>query len=80
VVFHEGEDPVTAVFAVRTSEEQRDFYLEVLVDLAEIAQDSDFLKSWHDARDSAELRDLLIQFHNSAVGRRAPDGDTTDRA
>lgn len=61
VDYCEDEPPVHAVFAIAAGPGDRDFYLEYLVDLAEITQQPDFDARWNDARDVEALRDILLQ-------------------
>ena len=60
VVFQEGQPPVRVVFALAASPEERNFYLQALVAIAEIAQDPEFDRRWLKASSPEALREFVL--------------------
>ena len=58
--FGDNLHPVHIVFALTGSKDERNFHLQCLVAIAQIVQNSDFLKNWRKARDIEELRNLIL--------------------
>ncbi len=55
-----GLPPVHIVFALAGSSDERNFHLQALMAIAQIVQNTDFVQSWMKARDTEELRDLIL--------------------
>ncbi|MFP4522359.1 MAG: amino acid permease [Fibrobacterota bacterium] len=60
VAFSEKENQVKAVFVLAGSKDERQFHLQALSAIAQIAQSGDFQKKWQAARNSENLRDILL--------------------
>jgi amino acid transporter/mannitol/fructose-specific phosphotransferase system IIA component (Ntr-type) len=58
--FSEELPPVRAAFIVVSSPDEQDFYLHSLMWLVQVAEEIDFEKEWINAKDSKELREVLI--------------------
>ncbi|MBN1755161.1 amino acid permease [bacterium] len=54
------EVPVKVVFGLFGSHDQRNFHLKSLAAIAQIIQDKDFEKNWHNAKTCNELRDIIL--------------------
>lgn len=61
ITFSEEEEPVHAVFILLGPERERKFYLQALMAIAEIAQDSSFDKKWRSARSVEGLREFILR-------------------
>jgi amino acid transporter/mannitol/fructose-specific phosphotransferase system IIA component (Ntr-type) len=60
VDFHKESGPVHVVFALAGSHDERNFHLLALMAIAQIVQNTDFMGSWHKARNVEELRSLIL--------------------
>ena len=60
VVFHDSSQPVHTIFVLVGTRDERNFHLRALAAIAQIAQDEDFDKIWLAARNSEELRDIIL--------------------
>jgi len=60
IVFPDSESKVHIVFMLIGSRDERNFHLRALAAIAEIAQGKDFDKRWLEARDSEELRNIIL--------------------
>lgn len=60
VTFRQGEPPVTAVFILCGSPDERNFHLKALSAVAQIIQNNDFGSRWSNARNSEALRHILL--------------------
>jgi len=69
VVFLEDQPPVNALFVLAASPAERDFYLQALVAVAQIAQAPDFDRKWRTARGPEALREAVL-----ASERRREEG------
>jgi len=60
VAFQEGQPPVHAIFVLAASPEERNFYLQSLVAIAEVAQDPEFDKKWLTSGRREALREVVL--------------------
>jgi mannitol/fructose-specific phosphotransferase system IIA component (Ntr-type) len=60
IVFDEQTPSVNTVFVLLGTKEERNFHLKALAAIAQIAQDSEFEKSWLAAKSIDELRDAVL--------------------
>ena len=58
--FGEGKAPVTVVFALAGSRDERNFHLQALMAIAQIVQNPEFLSTWKRLRNIAELRNFIL--------------------
>ena len=68
IVFPEVPKPVHALFILIGSQDERNFHLRALAAIAQIAQDKHFSKNWREARNTDELRDLILLAERKRVG------------
>ncbi|MFC1631905.1 amino acid permease [Candidatus Omnitrophota bacterium] len=64
--------PVHTVFLLIGTKDERNFHLRALAAIAQIAQDQDFQRKWLAARDSEELRDIILLAERERFGGRGP--------
>lgn len=67
--FSTTEEPVTTLFILIGSMDQRRYHLRALMSIAHIVQETDFEKRWKSARSTEELRDVIL------LSRRKRSGD-----
>jgi amino acid transporter len=60
VIFSGDAAPVRAIFVLAGTRDERNFHLRALAAIAQIAQDKDFDRNWMSARNSEELRDIVL--------------------
>ena len=60
VKFPESKMPVHIVFVLAGTKDERNFHLRALAAIAEIAQSITFDKMWLNARNTEELRDIIL--------------------
>ena len=60
VKFPESKAPVHIVFVLAGTKDERNFHLRALAAIAEIAQSITFDKMWLNARNTEELRDIIL--------------------
>lgn len=60
IQFSTSDKPVTTLFVLLGSMDQRQYHLRALMSIAHIVQESDFEKRWMAARNPDELRDVLL--------------------
>ena len=60
ISFGKDTPPVHIVFALAGSRDERNFHLQVLMAIAQIVQNRDFLKSWGKADGIEDLRNLIL--------------------
>jgi mannitol/fructose-specific phosphotransferase system IIA component (Ntr-type) len=58
--FSSVPDPVRTMFVLVGSIDERNYHLRALMAIAQIAQETDFEKKWIDARDTDQLRDIIL--------------------
>jgi mannitol/fructose-specific phosphotransferase system IIA component (Ntr-type) len=58
--FGEHMPPVHIVFALAGTRDERNFHLQALMAIAQIVQNKDFEKIWIRARNTEELRDIVL--------------------
>ena len=60
VIFSEDSSPVHTIFVLVGTRDERNFHLRALAAIAQIAQDKEFDEKWLTARNSEELRDIIL--------------------
>ncbi len=60
IIFDEETPLVSTVFVLLGTREERNFHLKTLAAIAQIAQDTEFEKSWLEAKNIDELRDAVL--------------------
>jgi mannitol/fructose-specific phosphotransferase system IIA component (Ntr-type) len=60
IVFSELHAPVKTAFILIGSQDERNYHLRVLMNIARIVQDSEFERRWFAARDAEQLRDIVL--------------------
>ena len=60
ILFQEGKNGATVVFALAGSFTERNFHLKCLMAIAQITRTTDFVKRWNEAFDEEELRLLVL--------------------
>jgi len=75
VAFEEDGDLVYAIFVLAASPDEREFYMEALVAVAEIASQKDFDSRWTRARGPEALREIVRSGERKRVGRGAQEAD-----
>jgi len=60
IIISDDIDPVHAFFIIVASPDQQSFYLHSLMWIIQIAEETDFEKEWIKAKDSEELRDIIL--------------------
>jgi len=61
IILSDDADPVHAFFVIVASPDQQSFYLHSLMWVIQIAEETDFEKEWIKAKDSDELRDIILK-------------------
>ncbi|MBD3181962.1 amino acid permease [Candidatus Poribacteria bacterium] len=64
ILFSEEAPEVHAVFVLAGTKDERNFHLHSLASIAQIVQESEFVKNWMSARNKEDLRDIIL------LGRR----------
>jgi len=70
VIFPGDSSPVHTIFVLVGTRDERNFHLRALAAIAQIAQDKDFDKHWLAARNSEELRDIVLLAERKRFGER----------
>jgi len=60
VIFPDEATPVHTIFLLVGTQDERNFHLRCLAAIAQIAQDQDFDQKWLAARNSEDLRDIIL--------------------
>jgi len=60
IIISDDVDPIHAFFVIVASPDQQSFYLHSLMWIIQIAEETDFEKEWLTAKDSDELRDIIL--------------------
>ncbi|HIE43381.1 MAG TPA: amino acid permease [Candidatus Omnitrophica bacterium] len=60
IIFNRDTSPVTTVFLLLGTRDERNFHLKTLAAIAQIAQDKEFEQNWLKARTTEELRDIIL--------------------
>jgi amino acid transporter/mannitol/fructose-specific phosphotransferase system IIA component (Ntr-type) len=60
IIFSRDLPPVHTVFALVGTRDERNFHLRALMSIAQVVQQLDFEKRWLKARDTEELRDIIL--------------------
>jgi mannitol/fructose-specific phosphotransferase system IIA component (Ntr-type) len=59
--FSKDTPPVRAAFIIIATPDRQNFYLHSLMWLVQIEEQTDFEKAWIDAKDSKELREVILK-------------------
>jgi len=78
IAFEEDGELVYAIFVLAASPEEREFYMEALVAVAEIASQEDFDSRWTRARGPEALREIVRAGERKRVGRGDQEADDSD--
>ncbi len=60
ISFSSAPDPVTTIFVLAGSKDERNYHLRALMAIAQIAQEADFEKRWLTATGPDQLRNLIL--------------------
>ncbi len=69
ITFPEAKEKVHTVFMLIGSKDERNFHLRALAAIAEIAQRGDFDENWLAARDTEELRNIILLAERQRFGK-----------
>lgn len=58
--FGEGNEPAHIVFALAGTQDERSFYLQALMAIAQIVQNKEFIKNWKKAYSISDLKNLIL--------------------
>jgi len=72
ISFKESDEPVHVVFVVLGPPDERNFYLQSLMAIAEIAQDEHFDRKWSRAGSTEALRELILSAERRRNHASAP--------
>jgi len=61
IIVSEDADPVHAFFVIISSPDQKSFYMHSLMWIIQTAEQTDFEQEWINAKDTDELRDIIIK-------------------
>ncbi len=61
IIISDDVEPIHAFFVIVASPDQQSFYLHSLMWIIQIAEETDFEKEWIKARDSEELKNIILQ-------------------
>ena len=71
ITFPKSKDKVYIVFVLYGSKDERNFHLRALAAIAEIAQSTKFDKAWLAARNTEDLRNIILTAERRRFTRRA---------
>ncbi len=60
IMFPDNPKPVHVIFALAGAKDERNFHLQALMAIAQILQNPDFTEAWNNAKDTRELRNLIL--------------------
>ncbi len=60
IIFPDNPNPVHVIFALAGAKDERNFHLQALMAIAQILQNPDFTEAWNRAKDTKELRNLIL--------------------
>ena len=60
ILFRQDKSPVHIVFALAGTGDERNFHLQSLMSIAQIVQNKDFTNHWLKAKDTEDLRNILL--------------------
>jgi len=60
ILFERAEEPVRVIFILVGSQDERNFHLRALMNIAQIVQETGFYERWIDAPGIENLRDILL--------------------
>jgi len=61
IIISDDVDPIHAFFVIVASPDQQSFYLHSLMWIIQIAEETDFEDEWIKAKDSKELREIILK-------------------
>jgi len=61
IILSDNVDPIRAFFVIVSSKDKQSLYLHTLMWLIQIAEETDFEKEWVDAKDTDELREIILK-------------------
>jgi len=70
IIFPGADTPVDTVFVLVGTQDERNFHLRALAAIAQTVQDEEFDKNWQAARNSDELRDIVLLAERKRFGER----------
>ena len=70
IIFPDTSEPIHTIFVLVGTRDERNFHLRALAAIAQIAQDKDFDNKWLSARNSEELRDIVLLAERERFGAR----------
>jgi len=68
VIFPGTKEPVHTIFVLVGTRDERNFHLRALAAIAQIAQDAEFDEKWLEARNSEELKDIILLAERKRFG------------
>ena len=60
IIFSDDIPPIHATIAIVSSPDQQNFYLHSLMWIVQIAEETDFIDEWLNAKNEEELRDIIL--------------------
>ncbi|MDO8886172.1 PTS sugar transporter subunit IIA, partial [Candidatus Oleimmundimicrobium sp.] len=60
IKFPHSDDPVYCIFVLTGTLDERNYHLRALMAVAQIAQSHDFKEHWQNAKDTHELKNLIL--------------------
>ena len=60
IMLFDDEKPIHAFFVVVSTSEQQSFYMHSLMWMVQIAEEINFEREWLNAKDSKELREIIL--------------------
>ena len=60
IIFHGKDSKVRTVFVIAGTKDERSFHLRALAAIAQIVQDKNFQDSWMQARNSEDLKNIIL--------------------
>jgi mannitol/fructose-specific phosphotransferase system IIA component (Ntr-type) len=62
IVLSDKIDPIHSFFIIVSSEDQKNFYMHVIMWIIQISEQKDFDEKWINAKDEKDLKDIIIDF------------------
>lgn len=70
IIFSENIPPVHALFVIVSSSDQQNFYFHSLMWMVQISEEENFKEKWLNARDSKELRSIVLSSWKKSVEKK----------
>jgi len=64
IVLSDKIDPIHSFFIIVSSEDQKNFYMHVIMWIIQISEQKDFDEKWINAKDADELKKIILDFWN----------------